>query len=82
MKRHSTLSGYQGRVEIAAEGGAGRRAAKNADMPMNQSREAHLAALRRLRATFGFVEVLRTVDRDKGQDKSPGLALGEDACRN
>ena len=43
---------------------------------------AQAAALRRLRATFGFVEVLRTVDRDKGQDKSPGLALGEDACRN
>src|SRR5919112_1171382 len=41
VKRHSTLSGYQGRVEIAAEGGAGRRAAKNADRPMNQSRETH-----------------------------------------
>jgi hypothetical protein len=27
------------------------------------------AALRRLRAVFGFVEVLRIVDRDDGQDQ-------------
>jgi hypothetical protein len=31
-------------LEIAAAGGADRRSAKNADRPMNQSREAHLAA--------------------------------------
>jgi hypothetical protein len=33
-----------GQAEIAAEGGAGQRSAKIADAPMNQSREAHLAA--------------------------------------
>jgi hypothetical protein len=33
-----------GRVEIAAAGGADRRSAKNADRPLNQSREALLAA--------------------------------------
>ena len=33
-----------GRHGIAAEGGADRRSAKNADRPLNQSREAHLAA--------------------------------------
>ena len=27
------------------------------------------AALRRLRAAFGFVEVLRVVDHDQGQDQ-------------
>jgi hypothetical protein len=31
-------------AEIAAEGGADRRSAKNADAPMNQSREAHHSA--------------------------------------
>jgi hypothetical protein len=31
----------QARPEPAAEGGTGRRAAKNADMPMHQSHEAH-----------------------------------------
>ena len=38
---HTTLSGDQGRLEIAAEGGTDRRSAKNAAAPMNQSREAH-----------------------------------------
>lgn len=33
-----------GQAEIAAEGSAGQRSAKIADAPMNQSREAHLAA--------------------------------------
>jgi hypothetical protein len=37
----TTLCGKQGRLEIAAEGGADRRSAKIADRPMNQSREAH-----------------------------------------
>jgi hypothetical protein len=37
----TTLCGDQGRLEIAAEGGADRRSAKNADRPINQSREAH-----------------------------------------
>ena len=40
----STLGGDQGRLEIAAAGGADRRSAKNAARPMNQTREAHLAA--------------------------------------
>ena len=34
-----------GQAEIAAAGGADRRSAKNADGPLNQSREAHHAAL-------------------------------------
>jgi hypothetical protein len=38
------VRGNQGRREIAAAGGADRRSAKNADRPLNQSREAHLAA--------------------------------------
>jgi hypothetical protein len=38
---HITLSGNQGRLEIAAKGGAGRRPAKIAGAPMDQSREAH-----------------------------------------
>jgi hypothetical protein len=33
-----------GQADIAAAGGAGRRSAKIADAPMNQSREAHLPA--------------------------------------
>jgi hypothetical protein len=33
-----------GQALIAAAGGADRRSAKNADRPINQSREAHLAA--------------------------------------
>jgi hypothetical protein len=33
-----------GTAQIAARGGADRRSAKNADRPMHQSREAHLAA--------------------------------------
>jgi hypothetical protein len=37
----STLGGDQGRLAIAAGGGADRRSAKNADGPMNQTREAH-----------------------------------------
>jgi hypothetical protein len=40
----STLSSNRGRHEIAALGGAGRRSARNADRPMNQSREAHRSA--------------------------------------
>ncbi len=39
-----TLSDNQGRLETAAEGGAGRRHAKNAAAPMDQSREAHHSA--------------------------------------
>jgi hypothetical protein len=36
------------------------------------------AALRRLRAAFGFVEVLRIVDHDQGQDQDDEpLAEGE-----
>jgi hypothetical protein len=38
------MGGNQGRLETAAEGGAGPRPAKGADAPINQSREAHLAA--------------------------------------
>jgi hypothetical protein len=34
----------QGRLEIAAAGGADQRSAKNADRPINQSREAHHSA--------------------------------------
>jgi len=33
-----------GQAPIAAEGGADRRSAKNADAPINQSREAHHSA--------------------------------------
>jgi hypothetical protein len=40
----TTLRGNQDRLEIAAAGGAGRRSAKNAAKPLNQSREALLAA--------------------------------------
>jgi hypothetical protein len=37
--------GWQpGQAQIAANGGADRRSAKNADAPMNQSREAHRSA--------------------------------------
>jgi hypothetical protein len=36
---------------------------------------AQAASLRRLRATFGFVEALRIVDRDKGQDCDPGPSV-------
>ena len=32
-----------GQAEIATEGGAGRRPAQDADAPLNQAREAHLA---------------------------------------
>ncbi len=32
-----------------------------------------LAALRRLRAAFGFVEVLRIIDHDGGQDQDDEL---------
>ena len=39
-----TLRSNQGRLEIAAAGGADQRSAKNADRPMNQSREAHHSA--------------------------------------
>jgi hypothetical protein len=41
---HTTLRGNQGRLEIAAGGGADRRSAKHADAPMDQSREAHRSA--------------------------------------
>jgi hypothetical protein len=40
----ATLRGNQARLEIAAEGGVDRRSAKNADRPLNQSREAHRSA--------------------------------------
>jgi hypothetical protein len=40
----TTLCGSPGQDEIAAGGGADRRSAKNADAPMNQSREAHHSA--------------------------------------
>jgi hypothetical protein len=40
----TTLGGHQGRLEMAAAGGADRRSAKNADRPINQSREAHRSA--------------------------------------
>ena len=39
----ATWSGNQGGLEIAAAGGADRRSAKNADAPLDQSREALLA---------------------------------------
>jgi hypothetical protein len=37
------------------------------------------AALRRLRAAFGFVEVLRIVDHDQGQDQDDEPIQGEQA---
>jgi hypothetical protein len=37
-----------------------------------------LAALRRLRAAFGFVEVLRIVDHNDGQDQDDGESTEED----
>jgi len=40
----TTLRGNQGRLGTAAAGGADRRSAKNAAAPMDQSREALLAA--------------------------------------
>jgi hypothetical protein len=46
---------------IAAAGGAGRRSAKNADAPINQSREAHLPA-RPLRSPEGAMR--RAVGQD------------------
>jgi hypothetical protein len=36
------------------------------------------AALRRLRAAFGFVEVLRIVDHDDDQDQDDGEPTEED----
>jgi hypothetical protein len=42
VRPHPTWHSRQ--AEIAAVGGADRRSAKNADAPLNQSREAHLAA--------------------------------------
>jgi hypothetical protein len=35
-----------------------------------------LAALRRLRAAFGFVEVLEVVEHQPGRDPAPDQALG------
>jgi hypothetical protein len=43
MRCGTTVSSSQVRLEIAAEGGADRRSAKNAGAGMNESREAHLA---------------------------------------
>jgi hypothetical protein len=37
------------------------------------------AALRRLRAAFGFVVVLRIVDHEQDQDQDKSLAEGEQA---
>jgi hypothetical protein len=37
------------------------------------------AALRRLRAVFGFVEVLRIIDHDDGQDQGQPTEEGEEA---
>jgi hypothetical protein len=37
----------------------------------------HEAVLRRLRAAIGFVEVLRIVDHDQGQDQDEPLQEGE-----
>ena len=37
------------------------------------------AALRRLRAAFGFVEVLRIIDHDLDPDQDEPLAEGEQA---
>jgi hypothetical protein len=37
------------------------------------------AALRRLRAAFGFVEVLRIVDHEQDQDQDEPLGEGEQA---
>jgi hypothetical protein len=37
------------------------------------------AALRRLRAAFGFVEVLRIIDHDQDQDQDEPLKDGEQA---
>jgi hypothetical protein len=37
------------------------------------------AALRRLRAAFGFVEVLRIVDYEQDQDQDEALGEGEQA---
>jgi hypothetical protein len=37
------------------------------------------AALRRLRAAFGSVEVLRIVERDEGQDEDEPIEEGERA---
>jgi hypothetical protein len=34
-------------------------------------------ALRRLRAAFGFIELLRIVDHDAGQDEDDGVAERE-----
>jgi hypothetical protein len=42
--RRTTLRGNLGPAYDTAAGGADRRSAKNAARPMNQSREAHLAA--------------------------------------
>jgi hypothetical protein len=42
LRHHSKWQ--PGQAEIAAEGGAGRRSAKNAAAPINQSREAHRSA--------------------------------------
>jgi hypothetical protein len=41
------------------------------------------AALRRLRAAFGFVEILRIVDHDQGQDQDDDELIeeGEQAPR-
>jgi hypothetical protein len=36
------------------------------------------AALRRLRAAFGFVEVLRVINHNDGQDQDDGEPLDED----
>ncbi len=44
MRCETTRRGNQGRLETAAAGGVGRRHAKIAAAPMDQSREAHRSA--------------------------------------
>jgi hypothetical protein len=60
LLRHTTLRGNQGRLEIAAEGAADRRSAKNASAGMNQSREAHHSA-RPLHSPYGGMSCTEAV---------------------
>ena len=73
----TTLRGNQGRLEIAAEGGADRRSAKNADRPMNQSREAHRSAWP-LHSPEGAMhsQALPNLHRRGGSQDNPSEAKG------